>query len=135
MAGLPDGNTNNGMPRPIPTPNGPEFADFVNRILTTGYAPALPMDTDEEHQTDNREADAAAQSISSGSSVASSAIDGQTVVAMEGMMWDSIVSPQCSPLVMQQLREGELAVGYSNNTTRILRTFASLGRAARNADV
>eukprot|EP00971_Amphidinium_carterae_P116739 2312192-Amphidinium_carterae.1 len=133
MAGLPDDNTINGMPRPISAADDPNFADMVYHILTTGYAPARPMETDEEQDADNREADAAAQSISSGSSVAS-AIDGQTVVAMEGMMWDSIVSPQCAPLVMQQLRlnlrEGELAKGYNNNTTRILKTFASLARAA-----
>eukprot|EP00971_Amphidinium_carterae_P157931 3130398-Amphidinium_carterae.1 len=74
---------------------------MVYHILTTGYVPARPMETDEEQDTDNREAGAAAQSISSGFSVASSTIDGQTVVSMESMMWDSIVSPQCSPVVMQ----------------------------------
>eukprot|EP00971_Amphidinium_carterae_P001299 25664-Amphidinium_carterae.1 len=87
------------------------------------------METDEEPQVENVEVDAAAQSISSGSSVASS-IDGQTIVAMESMMWDSIVSPQCTPLVRQQLQEGELTVDYHKNVTRILKTFASLARAA-----
>eukprot|EP00971_Amphidinium_carterae_P284503 5648114-Amphidinium_carterae.1 len=81
------------------------------------------METDDEQPAEEREVDAAAQSISSGSSVAST-IDGQTVVAMESMMWDSIVSPQCAPLVRQQLQEGELAEGYNSNTTRILKTFA-----------
>eukprot|EP00971_Amphidinium_carterae_P094620 1873043-Amphidinium_carterae.1 len=35
-------------------------------------------------------------------------MDGQTMVSLESMMWDSIVSPQCSTLVRQQLQEAEL---------------------------
>eukprot|EP00971_Amphidinium_carterae_P281084 5581139-Amphidinium_carterae.1 len=105
MAGLP---LINGHSR-VPAPGDPQFADFVHRILTTGYAPDLTMETAEEQPgqpTGNVERDAAAQSIANSSSMGST-VDGQTTVAMESMMWDSIVSRQCSPLVRQQLQEAE----------------------------
>eukprot|EP00971_Amphidinium_carterae_P015095 297938-Amphidinium_carterae.1 len=73
---------------------------------------------------------AAAQSVHSSASSVASSIDGRTLVAMEGLMWDSIVSPQCAPLVRQQLQEAELANKHNLTTTRILKTFASLGQAA-----
>eukprot|EP00971_Amphidinium_carterae_P135983 2694536-Amphidinium_carterae.1 len=109
---------------------------MVHRMLTTGLVPRsrstpIPMQTDAEQPDETMEEGAAAQSVhsSSASSVASS-IDGRTLVAMESLMWDSIVSPQCAPLVRQQLQEAELADNHYLTTTRILKTFASLGQAA-----
>eukprot|EP00971_Amphidinium_carterae_P246652 4898882-Amphidinium_carterae.1 len=81
-----------------------------------GSSTTTPIETDAGQQDDNM--DAAAQSISSASSSVASTIDGQTIVAMEGLMWESLVSPQCAPLVvMQQLQESELAENYNNSTT------------------
>eukprot|EP00971_Amphidinium_carterae_P057590 1138972-Amphidinium_carterae.1 len=87
------------------------------------------METDDEPQVNNAEGNAAAQSISSGSLVVSS-MDGQTMVSIESMMWDSVVSPQCSPLGRQQIQEGELTQDFQKNGTRILKAFASIARSA-----
>eukprot|EP00971_Amphidinium_carterae_P086632 1714408-Amphidinium_carterae.1 len=88
------------------------------------------METDGEQPDDTM--GATAQSISSGSasSLFASTIDGQTIVAMESLMWESLVSPQCSPLVMQQLRESELTTDYNRNGNSILKTFATCASTA-----
>eukprot|EP00971_Amphidinium_carterae_P165969 3289677-Amphidinium_carterae.1 len=57
-------------------------------------------------------------------------MDGQTMVSLESMMWDSIVSPQCSTLVRQQLQEAELAQDFQRNGTQILKAFGAMARAA-----
>eukprot|EP00971_Amphidinium_carterae_P047935 944050-Amphidinium_carterae.1 len=57
-------------------------------------------------------------------------MDAQTMVSLESMMWDSIVSPQCSSLVRQQLQEAELAQDFQRNGTQILKIFGSMARAA-----
>eukprot|EP00971_Amphidinium_carterae_P221970 4406644-Amphidinium_carterae.1 len=77
--------------REVPAPGDPQFADFVHSILTTGHAPAQDntMETDDEPQVINADGSAAAQSISSNASTGST-MDGQTMVSLESMMWDSI---------------------------------------------
>eukprot|EP00971_Amphidinium_carterae_P181832 3607972-Amphidinium_carterae.1 len=49
---------------------------------------------------------------------------------MESIMWEFVVSPHCAPVVMQQLREGELTADYNRNGHDILKTFAALANTA-----
>eukprot|EP00971_Amphidinium_carterae_P090046 1782504-Amphidinium_carterae.1 len=49
---------------------------------------------------------------------------------MESIVWEFVVSPQCAPVVMQQLREGELTADYNHNGHDILKTFAALANTA-----
>eukprot|EP00971_Amphidinium_carterae_P306922 6099521-Amphidinium_carterae.1 len=70
-----------------------------------------------------------AQSISSGSS-SSSSLDGQVIVAMESLMWDSLASQQCAAVVLQRLLEGELTAEYNRSGKDILKTLTTVSNTA-----
>eukprot|EP00971_Amphidinium_carterae_P184270 3658526-Amphidinium_carterae.1 len=73
---------------------------------------ATPMETDE--QADDT---MGAQSISSASQ---SSIATTIVMDIESMMWDTVVTPQCAPIVLQQLVEAEFAPQfYTNNNEHL----------------
>eukprot|EP00971_Amphidinium_carterae_P264957 5255873-Amphidinium_carterae.1 len=63
------------------------------------------METDGEQPDDTM--GASAQSISSGSHTGSS-IANTVVVDIKSMMWDTIVTQQCAPLILQLLLDTEM---------------------------
>eukprot|EP00971_Amphidinium_carterae_P304824 6057407-Amphidinium_carterae.1 len=69
-----------------------------------------------------------AQSISSASQ--SSSIATTIVMDIENMMWDTVVTPQCAPIVLQQLVEAELTSDYNGNSADILKTFTKISSSA-----
>eukprot|EP00971_Amphidinium_carterae_P337543 6474396-Amphidinium_carterae.1 len=95
---------------PPPQSATPRPSTSANPTSPTGHLPTraagqssastTPMDTDGEQQDDTM----GAQSISSGST---SSIATTIVMDIESMMWDSMVSKQCAPMVLQQLIEAE----------------------------
>eukprot|EP00971_Amphidinium_carterae_P272378 5405807-Amphidinium_carterae.1 len=52
---------------------------------------------------------------------------------IESMMWDSVVTQQCAPVVLQQLVEAELTSDYNGNSNDILKTFTKISNSASNS--
>eukprot|EP00971_Amphidinium_carterae_P120288 2383579-Amphidinium_carterae.1 len=83
------------------------------------------METDGEQQDEAM--GTGAQSISSGST---SSIVTTIVMDIKNMMWDSIVSGPCAPIVLQQLIETELAPQFYTTNNEHLKIMTSISNTA-----
>eukprot|EP00971_Amphidinium_carterae_P229074 4544020-Amphidinium_carterae.2 len=81
------------------------------------------MDTNGQQPDDTM----GAQSISSGGS---SSIATTIVMDIESMMWDSVASKQCAPMVLQQLVDAEFTPDYSSNNTDHLKVLTTISNMA-----
>eukprot|EP00971_Amphidinium_carterae_P180995 3590690-Amphidinium_carterae.1 len=73
---------------------------------TTSPSSTTPMETGGDAEADdNADVTMGAQSISSASS--QTTVSSYTVLNVETMMWEAVVSPQCVPIVQQQLEDSD----------------------------
>eukprot|EP00971_Amphidinium_carterae_P171606 3402236-Amphidinium_carterae.1 len=68
---------------------------------TTRLSTSTPMDDEADEQGDDADFPMRAQSVASSSSQSTVSIE--TMMDIKQMMWTQAVSPQCSPMVLQQL--------------------------------
>eukprot|EP00971_Amphidinium_carterae_P348809 6490681-Amphidinium_carterae.2 len=118
---------------PPPQSTTPRPSTSANPTSPTGAAPTgtagqpgastTPMDTDGEQPDDTM----GAQSISSGST---SSIATTIVMDIESMMWDSIMTPQCAPVVLQQLIETEFAPQFYTSNNEHLKVLTMISNTA-----
>eukprot|EP00971_Amphidinium_carterae_P049973 984923-Amphidinium_carterae.3 len=95
----------------------------------TGQSSTTPMDTGANAEADgNGDVPMGAPSISSGSS-SQCTVYTMTVMDIESMMRDSVVSPQCAPIVKQQLDASDYYPRNDQSSGDKLKTFAANTRA------
>eukprot|EP00971_Amphidinium_carterae_P301531 5991067-Amphidinium_carterae.4 len=99
---------------------------------STGPSTTTPMDTmdgdaEAEEQVDKGDVPMRAQSVASSSS--HSTISVETMMDIEQMMWAQAVSPECSPLGLEQLQESGHNPFNDQSSTERLKTFTTVAHA------
>eukprot|EP00971_Amphidinium_carterae_P274460 5446391-Amphidinium_carterae.1 len=85
------------------------------------------METDGEQPDDTM--GASAQSISSGSRIGSS-LANTVVVDVKSMMWDTIVTRQCAPMILQLLLDTEMVPQGDAGNNEHVRTMTPIANTA-----
>eukprot|EP00971_Amphidinium_carterae_P221941 4406133-Amphidinium_carterae.1 len=121
------------MPKPAATsnPTSPpeERPTSHNGATGTGAASTTPMDTgaDVAADIDSEDTTMRPQSMSSGSTSSQATVWSETMLDIEQLMWEKLVTPQCSPLVRQQLDDADYYPLDNQSATEKLKAFATIG--------
>eukprot|EP00971_Amphidinium_carterae_P211122 4189363-Amphidinium_carterae.2 len=121
--------TRAGPPQSTPRPSAAAIPTSPPGPPPTGTAgqssaSTTPMETDNDG--DETMGGSAAQSISS---LTTSSIAENRVIDVENMMWSSILSPQCSPMVLTQLIEAEFTPLTEHSHNEHLKVITQLSNS------